>query len=93
MTNQGFVSLTVKGFKCLFVYFSVVQCGLIDHSSTVRTITRNSDGKVLQLVMSDEFNVDNRNFEKGSDNLFESVLKPDLTNEALQFCEFCVTYH
>lgn len=51
-------------------------------------VARKSDGRVLTLVMSDEFEVAGRQFGKGKDKLFEAIEKPDNTNEAIQFCKF-----
>ncbi len=53
------------------------------------TTLRIADGAELQLVMSDEFNLDGRRFGPDSDEeLFQAVHKPDLTNDAIQFCTF-----
>lgn len=57
-----------------------------DTNTRYSTISRYSDGAEMTLVMSDEFNLENRKFSKGSDLLFEAVHKPDHTNEAIQFC-------
>lgn len=47
---------------------------------------RHKDGKEnIKLVMSDEFNLPNRNFNIGKDDIFESINKPDNSNQALQF--------
>ena len=60
----------------------------IDSDTPVATIERYTDSKLLSLVMSDEFSVDGRSFQKGADPHFEAIQKPDSTNQALQFCEF-----
>ena len=59
----------------------------VDVETTIHSVVRPQDGKVLKLVASDEFNKDGRSFEKGMDKMFEAVNKPDNTNEALQFCK------
>ena len=61
---------------------------MIDSYTSVESysITRKTDGRQLSLVMSDEFEVDGRQFGKGKDKLFEAIEKPDNTNEAIQFC-------
>lgn len=53
-------------------------------------VARKSDGRVLTLVMSDEFEVAGRQFGKGKDKFFEAIEKPDNTNEAIQFCTYFV---
>ncbi len=60
---------------------------LIDGDTAAMSIQRYHDGATLWLAMSDEFNEDGRSFEKGMDEKFEAVQKPDLTNDALQFCK------
>jgi Beta-glucan synthesis-associated protein SKN1/KRE6/Sbg1 len=55
-------------------------------SADAAQTTRRFDGKLLDLVMSDEFNEDGRSFEPGQDEMFEAIQKPDEANEALQFC-------
>eukprot|EP00598_Pedospumella_elongata_P002282 CAMPEP_0184971486 /NCGR_PEP_ID=MMETSP1098-20130426/3712_1 /TAXON_ID=89044 /ORGANISM="Spumella elongata, Strain CCAP 955/1" /LENGTH=503 /DNA_ID=CAMNT_0027493617 /DNA_START=31 /DNA_END=1542 /DNA_ORIENTATION=- len=60
---------------------------MIDSYTSVESysVTRKTDGRQLSLVMSDEFEVDGRQFGKGKDKLFEAIEKPDNTNEAIQF--------
>lgn len=55
----------------------------------VQTIVRHRDGRKLGLVMSDEFNKENRSFSKGMDPMFEAIEKPDHSNEAIQYCKYC----
>ena len=59
---------------------------LIDIETQQMTTFRRHDGAYLDLVMSDEFNVDGRHFEEDQDLMFEALNKPDFTNQALQFC-------
>lgn len=66
---------------------ATAQIEMIDELTTKTTIQRFKDRKDLQLVMSDEFEVENRRFEKGFDKFFESITKPDETNNAMQFCK------
>lgn len=61
--------------------------GLIDPATSIRTLMRHKDGKILSLVMSDEFIEVGRSFEPGKDDMFEAVEKPDYTNDAIQFCK------
>jgi len=59
-----------------------------DETPSHKRITqRYRDGANLTLVMSDEFNINDRSFEPGQDTLFEARNIPDPTNEALEFCE------
>jgi beta-glucanase (GH16 family) len=58
---------------------------MIDPSTVELTATRTSDQKELTLVMSDEFNEDNRSFKPSDDKLFTAIHQPGLTNEELQF--------
>jgi hypothetical protein len=66
---------------------SSAKIEMIDKLTTKRTIKRFKDRKDLQLVMSDEFETSNRRFDKGQDKFFESITKPDETNNAMQFCK------
>jgi hypothetical protein len=61
---------------------------MIDTSSVTKRIIREYDGKILDLVMSDEFTVEGRKFGKNDDAIFEAIEKPDNTNEAIQFCMY-----
>lgn len=65
---------------------------MIDSYTSVESysVVRKSDGRQLSLVMSDEFEVDGRQFGKGKDKLFEAIEKPDNTNEAVQYCKLQV---
>jgi hypothetical protein len=58
----------------------------IDQATPTSSIIRHRDMKILSLVMSDEFEQEGRRFEKGFDEFFESIMKPDDTNNAIQFC-------
>ncbi|CAH0476010.1 unnamed protein product [Peronospora belbahrii] len=49
-----------------------------------RYVYTTSRGRKWDLVMSDEFNVEGRNFEPGEDHLWTSVEKPDGVNGALE---------
>ncbi len=48
--------------------------------------TRRYDGKRLSLVMSDEFNSDNRRFQMGEDRFLHGIEKSDTTNQSIQYC-------
>jgi beta-glucanase (GH16 family) len=66
----------------------VILSYTIDKSTHLNDLItkRHKDGKNnLKLVMSDEFNVPNRDFSIGKDDIFESITKPDNSNQALQF--------
>ena len=45
------------------------------------SLARLQDGKALQLVMSDEFTIDNRGFQSQQDKIFEALHMPDETNQ------------
>ena len=81
----------------LIVFYEIIR--LISCESFIDSDTSNqyyhissyinhNDQIQYDLVMSDEFNKDNRAFDKGSVKLFEAIQKPDNTNEAIQFCKF-----
>jgi len=72
----------------VFISFnSLIYSTLIDKFSTQTQTRRKHDGEMLDLVMSDEFNVGGREFGPGDDFIFEAIDKPDYTNEAMQFCK------
>ena len=51
-------------------------------SSAAQTSWRSvKDGKMLDLVWSDEFNVEGRSFESGKDPVFEAISRPDDVNQ------------
>lgn len=86
---------TIKGLIFYYHLFQyILLCNsqqaqqYIDPITTVKTINRFKDNKQLKLVMSDEFELEGRSFEKGADKFFESITKPDYTNNAMQFCKF-----
>ena len=56
-----------------------------DTKKDAYTTVRHHDGKVLDLVMSDEFNVEGRGFLPGEDSIWEAVTAPDYTNAAIEF--------
>lgn len=62
------------------------EISYIDPATKDTKIIRNRDGKVLNLVMSDEFDVEFRDFSPGKDPFFEAIEKPDDTNDAIEFC-------
>lgn len=86
----------MKSITCLllFVFYNIliINCeSLIDidtNSQHYHISSYNNVNQIYELVMSDEFNAENRAFDKGSDKLFEAIQKPDNTNEAIQFCKF-----
>lgn len=84
----GYQSRSWAFFAVLLLQLNATSSYNVDPSTSpdAATTVRKFDGKVLQLVMSDEFNVDGRSFEKGQDDVFEAVTKPDEANEAMQFC-------
>lgn len=63
------------------------QASLIDKDTTKTTISSYATSKHLSLVMSDEFNVPGRSFQKGKDPNFEAIEKPDDSNQAMEFCK------
>ena len=68
----------------LLVGIGQQQCGRAYHidpdtpSSATQTV---KEGKILDLVMSDEFNVEGRSFESGKDSVFEAISRPDDVNQ------------
>lgn len=56
-----------------------------DTKSDAFTTIRRHDGKVLDLVMSDEFNTEGRGFLPGEDDIWEAITAPDYTNAAIEF--------
>ena len=58
---------------------------MIDPETTILTTPSYHDGKSHTLVMSDEYNIDGRDFGPGKDLIFESLNKPDDSNQAIQF--------
>lgn len=64
----------------------------VDPETKELTISRYQDGKHLNLVMSDEFNSENRAFSEGKDKMFEALEKPDDSNQAIQFYNSSVEY-
>jgi hypothetical protein len=65
-----------------------VSSNYIDSKTLKLMKPRHRDGKLLELVMSDEFETSGRSFAPGDDKMFEAIHKPDESNEALQFCKF-----
>lgn len=61
----------------------------IDPDTKVLTKVRQADGKLLALVMSDEFREPNRGFRADEDAIFEALEKPDDSNESIVFCRSC----
>lgn len=76
---------------CIFVIAFLMHNGYSNIDSATHEENRFAvglrDGRTMPLVMSDEFEVANRDFRKGHDKLFEAIEKPDHTNEAIQFCK------
>jgi hypothetical protein len=58
---------------------------MIDQDTIPAFIYSHHGHRMLSLVMSDEFNIDNRSFADGDDLLFDAVEKPDDSNQAIQF--------
>ena len=76
MWRSHILFLTVNVFKAF---------SWIDQDTTQNFIERHHDGKLLALVMSDEFTEESRGFGPGQDNIFEALEKPDDSNQAIQF--------
>lgn len=86
------VTLSVATFRLLLLFSVLISCvsnasQWIDEDTKqdVHTIVRHHDGKVLNLVMSDEFNTGGRGFLPGEDNVWEAITAPDYTNAAIEF--------
>lgn len=58
----------------------------VDPDTPSAALTEKSlvDGRVFELVMSDEFNVPGRTFDDGHDPAWTAIHKNDYTNTALQ---------
>lgn len=64
-----------------------VKGGWIDPETPIdkKSSTSDTDGRAYDLVFSDEFNVDGRNFDDGNDPRWTAINKDDYTNFALQY--------
>ena len=80
------IAVFIFGTAVQFVVASQHQ-HLIDANTRQMTYARQNDGKVLELVMSDEFEENSRRFEKGRDRFFEAINQHDFTNQAIQYCK------
>ena len=71
----------------LFLVFGLASAGWIDpHSDSDVFTTKSLDsGASYDLVFSDEFNVQGRRFDDGSDPRWTALHKNDYTNNALQY--------
>lgn len=59
---------------------------LIDPNTVATTVYQYHDNKLLHLVMSDEFEDNGRRFDQKK-GIFNAVMKPDNSNDAIQFCK------
>ena len=68
-------------------YAILAKCSWIDPdtSPSDRYIQSNVDGRVYEIVFSDEFNVEGRDFADGNDPRWTAMNKNDYTNYALQY--------
>jgi beta-glucanase (GH16 family) len=69
----------------LAINVSVLKSYQIDPETLDLTTTRRRDGAVLDLVMSDEFSLEDRSFAKGDDDVFEAQERPDDVNMGIEF--------
>jgi hypothetical protein len=84
------MKLTVKVAFALSVIISGVFSGWIDPDTDrnyYQTISA-VDNRTYQLVFSDEFNVEGRRFDDGSDPRWTSIHKDDYTNFALHYYRY-----
>jgi len=66
---------------------------MIDHATErIHIQSYHDSSRVLELVMSDEFNEEGRSFGYGKDSKFEAIEKPDDTNQAIQFYNSSTDY-
>jgi hypothetical protein len=79
------VALAFGVIVCLWGVSSTNE--FIDPTTKQLIRARKIDGKILHLVMSDEFEEEGRRFESGHDNFFEAINQPDNTNQAMQYCK------
>lgn len=54
-------------------------------SSSLTFVDKGREGKVFQLIMSDEFNIPGRKFDDGKDPKWTALDKNDYTNDALHY--------
>jgi hypothetical protein len=87
-------STTNRLYSTVMVVFCAILSSLqgtsagwvdVDTPEEVKKITAKEDGYPYHLVFSDEFNVNGRNFDDGSDPRWTSINKDDYTNYALQY--------
>lgn len=71
----------------LLTVVSLVGASYIDPLTLQLIKMRQTDGKLLGLVMSDEFNDEGRGFTTGEDAIFEAVSRPDDCNACLEYCK------
>ena len=73
-------------FLVILIQLSGIATARIDKDTLDITTYRRHDGALLNLVMSDEFSIDGRKFTKGEDEIFESIDKPDDSNQGMHYC-------
>jgi hypothetical protein len=57
----------------------------VNNSLPLTLVDRGREGKLFQLVMSDEFNIPGRQFDDGKDPKWTALDKNDYTNDALHY--------
>eukprot|EP01041_Mallomonas_annulata_P010296 gene10296-21494_t len=74
-------------FLCNLFHVSLVLGGWVDPDTLDedRYTKSNVDGRIHQIVFSDEFNVENRDFADGNDPKWTAMNKNDYTNYALHY--------
>ena len=94
--HAGGVGGSLRGMRGLVVAFVgarlaghaalPVSGGWVDPDTheSARTTVGHEDGRAYELVFSDEFNVNGRNFKNGNDPKWTALNKNDYTNDALQ---------
>jgi hypothetical protein len=85
MKNKIF-NITIVAIACI-TFLPARNAAFVDPDTVPRTIMRKTDGKLLALVMSDEFQLSGRGFGPGEDQIFEALQKPDDSNESIEFCK------
>ena len=68
----------------LLVLCIEVKASWVDPDSPILTTKSFVDGRVFDLVFSDEFNIPGRRFDDGFDPRWTALHKNDYTNTALQ---------
>lgn len=56
------------------INYGSIMTSLIDNETSIKKVLSHHDKRTLHLVMSDEYNIEGRDFGFGKDNIFEVTL-------------------